>query len=309
MGAAIAAAVIAAGGAAYAANQSSKASKEASAAMQNGAQPLQLDRLPFPETVDWQEALRSAIGSNFQNLPMNFALGNQVNKFNLNQFQRGVGEIQPYLRQNQELIGRNAASFARGELPSDVVNSIGRAAAQRGLQGGFAGGLNAGGPGGALAGLNLRNLGLASLDLSRTGTQMAQSANASAASMLPGLYDPSSMFVTPGMALGAEGNNANIINRWNELNAGYQHDEALQNTSLQNSLLESAVGAQYQQKLAQAQAVQSAASSVAGIAGSGAFGGLGGGYGNSFGATQAAAPNNRVTYTPGVGYAAVPNII
>lgn len=312
MGAAIAAAVIAAGGAAYAANQSSKANKQAASAL-GGMQQLDLETLPPPETVDWQSALRSAIGSNFQNLPMDFALANQVNKFNVGQFLRGASEIQPYFRQNQELIGRNAASFARGELPSDVVNSIGRAAAQRGLQGGFAGGLNAGGPGSALASLNLRNLGLSSLELSRGGTQLAQSANNNAASMLPGLFDPASMFISPNMALGVESNNANIINDWNRNNTAIRNAEATGNTELLNSVLEAQTGLRLQGQLANAQAVQGATSSVAGLA-AGGFGGMmgsgaGGGYGGSFGATQAAAPNNRVTYTPGTGYAVVPNII
>lgn len=314
MGAAIAAAVIAAGGAAYAGYASNKASKEAANSL-NQRQLLDLETIPNPELVDWMASQRNAIGSNYNNLPMNFALANQVNKFNVGQAVRGYSTIQPYFKQLQEQIGRNASSFAAGQLPSDVVSSIGRAAAQRGLQGGFGQGASGGGPGTALGSLNLRNLGLTSLDLSKQGTQLAMQANQSAAQMTPALFDPASMFITPNAAAQFDFQNAGILNRWNEANTQIRNAESSGNTELLNSILEAQTGLKLQGQLAQAQAVQSASSSVAGIMGG--MGGMGGGGGagmNSqgfFSSPQAArmgSTSGSVTNSP-YGYAVRPQTL
>lgn len=285
MGALIAAGVIAAAGAAYAGYASNKASKEAANSL-GGMRKLHLDQIPNPETVDWQSVLRDAIGTNTQNLPMTFGLANQVNQFQTGQALRGYSAIQPYFKQNQELIGRNAASFARGELPSDVVSSIGRASASRGFQGGFGQGASGGGAGTALGGLNLRNLGLTSLDLSKFGTGVAMQANQNAAQMAPALFDPSSMMISPNAALGIQSQNVGIVNDWNKANTMIANAEATGNTELLNSILEAQTGLRLQGQLASAQSVQSATSSLSGIAGG--MGGMGGGQqGGGFGGAQA----------------------
>lgn len=240
---------------------------------------VHLEDIPAPETIDWQAVLRDAIGTNSQNLPDIMRLGNQVNQFQTGQAIRGYSAIQPYFKQNQELIGRNAASFARGELPSDVVDSIGRAAAQRGIQGGFGMGLRAGGPGGALGSLNLRNLGLTSLELSKFGTQLAQSTNESAARMAPTLFDPSSMFISPNTAIGVQAQNVGIANDWNKANTMIHNAEATQNTELLNSILGEQIGLRYQGQLQSAQAVQGATNTIGGMMGGGMMGGGGGGGG------------------------------
>lgn len=281
MGFAIAGAIIGMAGAAYAASETSKASKDAANNL-NNYQRLDLSEIPPPEIVDWQSVLRDAIGTNISNLPMTFDLANQVNQFQTGQFLRGVSTLQPYYKQNQELIGRNAASFARGELPSDVVDSIGRAAAQRGFVNGIGMGASGGGPGTALGGLNLRNLGLTSLDLSKTGTQMAMAANQSAASMLPALFDPSSMFISPNTALGVQQFNVGTVNDWNKANVGIRNAEATGNTELANAILEAQTGLRYQGQLASAAAVQSASNTMGGMMGK--MGGMGGGGGSMGGA-------------------------
>jgi len=317
MGAAIAAGIIAIAGTAYGAYSQNKARKDAAGAL-GGMQQLDLSTLPNPETVDWASVLRNSIGTNTNNLPDIFAMANKVNQFQTGQALRGYSAIQPYFKQNQELIGRNAASFARGELPSDVVSSIGRASAQRGIQGGFGMGLNSGGPGSALGSLNLRNLGLTSLELSKVGTGMAMDANSRAASMAPGLFDPSSMFISPGQALGVEGQNASTINRWNEVNTQIKNAEATGNTELLNSILEAQTGMKLQGELANAQAIQSASQSAAGIVGGGYFGGGSGGnsvfgqnnsgfYNTAMGAGMN-ANGGTVTNSP-YGYAVRPTII
>lgn len=253
MGAIIAGAVIAAGGAAYAANESSKASKEAQSGMAALAKKGQLDD---PELVDWRNAGRYATDQNQQNWGRTMRLAGGVNRFQQNQALKGYEKFQPYFRQNQELIGRNAASFARGELPSDVVSSIGRAAAQRGIQGGFGMSQGAGGGGTALGSLNLRNLGLSSLDLSKWGTQFAQSANQAGAAMMPGLFDPSSQFLNPALALNGMQFNANAINQTNQLNAGYE-----------NAMGMGMIANQQQSALQQGQMIQGASNTVAGMMG------------------------------------------
>lgn len=263
--------------------------------------------------VDYEGAVRGAIGANIENLPMSFELANRTNQFNVNQALRGYSKIQPSFRENQSLIGRNVASFARGELPSDVVGSIGRAAAQRGIQGGFGMGINAGGANSALGGLNLRNLGLTSLDLSRAGTSMAMQANQNAAAMTPALFDASQSFFSPSNAVNAEFNNANILNRWNEANAGIVNNQAVANTQLNNDTIMQQAQMAYQQQLQQSAAVQSAATSAAGVgiqlgqqyqAGRNSQGF----YNTSMGATGQNAFGSTATSTP-YGYANRPVII
>ena len=249
----VAGAVISAGTAAYSANQQKKASKEAQSGMAALAKKGQLDD---PELVDWMNAGRYATDQNQQNWGRTMRLAGGVNRFQQNQALKGYEKFQPYFRQNQELIGRNAASFARGELPADVVASLGRAAAQRGIQGGFGMSQGAGGGGTALGSLNLRNLGLASLDLSKWGTQFAQSANQAGASMMPGLFDPSSQFLNPALAMNGMQFNANAINHTNELNAGYE-----------NAMGMGMIANQQQSALQQAQTVQGASNTVVGLMG------------------------------------------
>jgi len=269
MGAIIAGAVIAAGGAAYAANESSKSSKAAQSGMAALAKKGKLDD---PELADWQNAARFATKANQANTPAAMFLANNVNRFNQNQAMKGYEKFQPCFKQNQELIGRNAASFARGELPSDVVGNIGRAAAQRGIQGGFGMSQGAGGGGTALGGLNLRNLGLASLDLSKWGTQFAQGANQAAVGMTPGLFDVSSQFMNPALAMNGMQFNANAINQTNQMNAGFE-----------NAVGQAMINNQQQSALAQGQAVQGASNTVAGLM-------------STYAQMQQAQQNNKTNY-------------
>lgn len=255
------------------------AAKDAASALSN-PHTLNLSSIPNPETVDWREIARQTPQINSNNLDNIFALGNRVNQFQTGQFLKGANRIQPYFNQLQDQIGRNALSYSKGELPSDVVSNIGRAAASRGFASGIGMGSRGGGFNTALGGLNLRNLGLTSLDLSKFGTGVAMQANQNAANMVPNLFDPTSQMVTPGMGIGAEFNNAGIINRWNELNTAIANAEATGNTDILNSALQAATGVRLQGDLNMAKSVQSASSSLAGIGSTmgGAGGGGGGGY-------------------------------
>lgn len=283
MGYLIAAGIIAAGGAIYAGSEQKKAAKEANAAL-GGMQTVDLQQIPFPETVDWQETIRNVIGTNTNNLPEIFNLANRTNQFNVNQAVRGYSTVQPYFKQLQEQIGRNALSFARGELPGDVTSSIGRAAASRGFANGIGMGSRGGGFNTALGGLNLRNLGLTSLQLSQGGTQMAMDVNSRAAAMTPSLFDPSSMMMSPNAALGISQFNAGVFNDWNRANTQIANAEASGNTQLLNSIINQQAQNTYAARVAAAQAVQSASSSVAGLmGGAGGAGGGAGGFASLFG--------------------------
>lgn len=235
-GAAIAA-VAAAGTAAYSANQQKKNAAQHNASLA-GAQDVQYEKLPFPELVDWKKSQAAALGQNEKMLPDIFGFGNQVNALNLGQSERGYTRMQPYFKALQEQIGRNALSFARGELPSDVVSSIGRASATRGLASGFGMGASGAGVGTSLGSLNLRALGLTSLDLSRQGTDLGMRVNQQAQSLAPALFDIGSQFVSPNAAIGVDSQNANTINDWNRANAGIVNKGIGENTSLANTILQ-----------------------------------------------------------------------
>lgn len=291
----IAAAVIAAGGAAYAGYASNKASKKAANAL-NQRETLDLDRIPNPETVDWRDILSQTQQANYNNLPLNFATANRVNAFQTNQFLKGANKIQPHFSALQDQIGSNALSFSRGELPGDVTSSIGRAAASQGFRNGIGGGSRGGGFNTALGGLNLRNLGLTSLDLSKFGSQLGMQVNSNAANMMPNLFDPASQMISPALGIGSAFQNAGIINDWNKNNTMIANAEESGNTDILNSILQAQTGIRLQGELNQAKAIQAASSSVAGLGsqyasmgqGTGAIGTMGAqGGGNAFAGSQA----------------------
>ena len=260
---AVTAAVVAGGAAAYSANQQKKSAAQANAALGN-AQQLPTTKVPFPTLIDAGKAQQNAIGQNTGNLDDIFGLANRVNLFNDKQAIRGYSLMQPYFQSLQAQLGSNALSFAKGELPADVVNSIGRASASRGLASGLGQGANGGQ--GALGALNLRTLGLTSLDLSKYGNQLGMQLNSAAASMTPGLFDVGSQFVNPNTELAAQQFNAGAINQTNQLNAGYSNAANTQNVGLQNAILQQQATNTLASQNASANQFASGASTVAGLA-------------------------------------------
>lgn len=269
--------------------------------MLNNSKELNLDQLPYPETVNWQDSARNSYGM----LPDFMRFASKANNFQQSEALKGYSRFQPYYQQNQELIGRNVASYARGELPADVVSSIGRAAAQRGFSGGFAYGASGGGPGTSLGALNLRNIGLTSLGLSQQGTSLAMQANESAARMTPALIDPNQWMMNPYQTYSAEMGNANILNDWNRANVGIRNAEISGNTELANSILNEQAKARAQEAANYGAALQSASNTAAGLymqnrANSG------GGYGAGFQQNYAGVPNagavQGYNYSPTQGY-------
>jgi hypothetical protein len=307
---AITAAVIAGGAAAYSANQQKKSAAAANAAIA-GAQPVAPGHVPFPTLVNTGQAQGKSVQINLNGLGGIFDLARRTNAFQVGQAKRGYTAMQPYFQTLQEQIGRNALSFAKGELPSDVVSSIGRAAASRGLASGFGLGANGAGVGTSLGSLNLRALGLTSLDLSQKGTSLGMAVNAQAQALTPALFDPSSMFLSPNTQLAADQFNAGAINQTNQLNAGYQNAANVQNVGLQNAILQQQATNTLAASNAANQQYAAAANTIAGLSSS--IGNRSSNQ-NQFFPTAAAAQSNigqyggTPTYSP-YGYAIRPNTV
>lgn len=270
-GALIAAGVIAAGSAAYAGYSANQASKKAAGQMMDSVQTLepiqptyQLTGLNRPQTVDWRVAVNDALNYNINHQARQQQLASQTNLFNTRQAQRQYRTFQPHFDSLQRQLGENALSFSQGELPADVVASLGRSAASRGLNSGFGLGARGGGNGTAIGNSLLRGLGLTSLDLSKFGSQLAMQAGLQAKQLSPALFDPTSLMVTPQQAVGYEMQNANTMNEaaryWNQL----QNQALMSNVSAQNTANQNAINTQLAGSLAQSQAIGQAGSSLAG---------------------------------------------
>ncbi len=266
-GALIAAGVIAAGSAAYAGYSQNQASKKAASQMREGVQTFDPIQPQNPQLVDWQGAANNSLGFNLNNHWQRNELVRLTNNMNTREAQRMYRTFQPSFDSLQSQIGTNALSFSRGQLPGDVVDSVGRAASQRGLSGGFGQGARGGGSGTALGNSLLRGLGLTSLDLSKFGTQMAMNASMQAKQLSPPLFDPTNLMVLPNQAVGYEAQNVGIQNEaaryWNQL----QNNALMQNTGAQNTANTNATNTELAGSLAQSQAIAQAGSSLAGVAG------------------------------------------
>lgn len=261
--------VLAAGSAVYAGAQQNKASKNAANAMRNNVQtfdPIEPNYQSFgtqaPNTVDWRRAAQDALNFNINNQQRQQQFASATNRFNTREAQQMYRTFQPSFDSLQSQIGTNALSFSRGELPADVVQNLGRIAAQRGLNGGFGQGARGGGSGTAMGNSLLRGLGLTSLDLSKFGTQLAMNATSQAKQLSPALFDPTSLAVSPQQAIGYGFQNAGIENDaaryWNQL----QNQAAMSNVGAQNTANTNATNTELAGQLAQAQAIQQAGATL-----------------------------------------------
>lgn len=236
-----------------------------------------------PKTLDWQNMLSQILSVNQASEGQREDLARRTNQFNSKEAIKMHSSMQPYFQQLNDQIGRNAASYSKGELPDDVVASIGRASASRGLQGGFGQGARGGGVGTSMGSLNLRNLGLTSLQLSQYGTQTAMEANKLAKYLSPDLADSMAWGVSPQMGFGLEMGNIGIENEaaryWNEL----QNKAVWDNTSIRNQANQMAAEGKLAGRMANAQMNQAAAQSAAGTSSSMGGGGGGGSMMSMFG--------------------------
>lgn len=263
-----------AGTAIYSSNQQKKASDKQAAALQSGTREFEPEMLGDPAKLDMRKVSQDAVDIPYDKLMYANELSSAVNRLNYAEAIRYYRKIQPSFDAIQRQTGKNALSFSRGELPSDVVSSIGRASAERGIQGGYGFG-SQGGRNGALANLNLRNLGLTSLDLAKYGTNLGMNVNAQAKNLLPNLSSPTDWLLTPQQILAAEQYNVGKQNEFAVTNNGLMNQAALQNTSLANSVNQSVAGLNYQGDVTQAMGYAQAGQAVGSALGSavGLFGG------------------------------------
>jgi hypothetical protein len=259
--------VLAAGAAVYAGSEQKKASKSAANQMRQGVQTFEPIAPNAPETVDWRRSALDALNFNINHQAQQQQFASQTNRFNTQQAQRMYRTFQPGFDSLQSQIGANALSFSRGELPADVVSSLGRAASTRGLASGFGQGARGGGSGTALGNSLLRGLGLTSLDLSKFGTQLAMNASLQAKQLSPALYDPTQLAVGPQQAIGYDMSQAGVRNEnaryWNQL----QNQALMGNVSAQNTANTNATNTELAGQLAQAQSIQQAGSTLGGAMG------------------------------------------
>lgn len=310
IGVGVAGAAVSAGGA----YMSSKKQEEAAEKAAQGLGPENLryanpQLLGDPAQVDPMAILGQLYGANVGAEQQGRDQARKVNKFNFKEALKYYEKIQPYFTQMQSQAGQNISSFASGELPADVQSQITRAAAQQGIQGGFGFG-SQGASGGALGNLNLRNLGLTSLELSKFGTQAALQASQQAKNLLPNMVGLQDFFLNPAQVLGINQFNAGVQNQFALQNNATQNQFELQNAAAYNQAGQNQVQQRYAGDLMSAQAIGNMAQAIGGGI-SGFAGGLGTGGGSTGGApanqyggtymgtgTQYGLPTSAPVYRP-----------
>lgn len=165
--------------------------------------------VPAYEAVSAEQEQLNAIQGNLAALPGASDLASRVNTFNQAELDRLYEMALPGYDSIRDSLGANYASLARGEIPQDVQDAIGRSGAARALGGGY---------GGTGMGRNLiaRDLGLTSLDLMGYATNATQRWLSTAAAPR---FDVSSMFFSPAQRLGHAVNERNFKFQRDWLNA------------------------------------------------------------------------------------------
>lgn len=274
----IASALIGAGASVYSSQQQKKAASGLAGSAGN-LKTFEPALLKDTKTIDPRQLQLNAIDIPFDRLAYARRYTEALNAMDYKEATRYLRKIQPSFDAIQQQVGQNALSYARGEIPQDVSAEIGRKAAERGIQAGYGFG-SQGGARGALANLNLRNLGLTSLDLSRFGTQMGMQVNAAGKALLPNLRSPADFLLTTPQIAGIEQFNIGTLNDASRYNNQLINQARMQNTSLANAGTQAQAQAQYQSGMTDAattQAIGQALSQVVGsLGGSGLFGGQGG---------------------------------
>lgn len=135
----------------------------------NAANKRRNQLLGIAETpgIDATKVARESIDGLQQNLPFAEQLASDVNEFNQEQLDAALAKIIPGYSGMQTQRAANSAALLRGELPPDVVSGVNRAAAAKGVAGGYSGSKFG-------ANLVLRDLGLTTLDAQRAGADMFQ---------------------------------------------------------------------------------------------------------------------------------------
>lgn len=164
-------------------------------------------KVPEAPVLDAQAAQKQAISGNLEALPKAQELASNVNLFNQQELEKMLSKAIPNYGELKTSASANILSMLKGELPSDVINSLGRAGAERAVASGTTGSEFA-------AARTARDFGLTSLALTEKGLDAANRWIATAGSIgTPRPYDPTTMFVSPADQLRVQSVNAE--NKWN----------------------------------------------------------------------------------------------
>lgn len=156
--------------------------------------------VPSYVPVDAAQEQLNAIQGNQAALPAASRLASGVNTFNQAELDRLYELALPGYDSIRDSLGANYSQLARGQIPQDLQDSIGRSGAARSLAGGFGGT-------GMARNLVARDLGLTSLDLMGFATNATQRWLAGATAPR---FDVSSMFFSPAQRLGHAVNERNF---------------------------------------------------------------------------------------------------
>jgi hypothetical protein len=133
-----------------------------------------------------------AISANADALTSAGDLATKTNRINRDQLTTMLRAAIPGYDDIVAHVSGNISDLTSGKIPSDVSQRVQQSTAEEAVAGGYGGT-------GASRNLTARDLGLTSLNLMQTGTSMAESWMTTMDRMFaPGMFDLTSMFVTPG---------------------------------------------------------------------------------------------------------------
>ena len=172
--------------------------------------------LPQMPTVSAQESQKKAIQGNLDSLDLSMDLGRRTNQFTRDEVGRMREAATPGFSRIQDLGTRNIESMMRGELPTDVSNLLQRNSAARSLSGGYGGS-------GMQRSLNLRDLGLTSLDMTQKGLSSAMNwLQVMEAPYKDKEFNVASMMFTPTQQAEYDVNERDKRSQWSYLNEQLQ---------------------------------------------------------------------------------------
>ena len=148
-------------------------------------------KVPTLDKLDLGTEAGKAIAANQQNLPAAETLTSEANQFSRDEITKMLNQIVPGFSGMQGDISKNIEAELTGQIPDDVRDAIARSDAATSLTGGT---------GGTEFSRNLvaRDLGLTSLQLTRSGLSSAESWTKTMASLYePSQLNLSSMFISP----------------------------------------------------------------------------------------------------------------
>lgn len=153
-----------------------------------GSKPV----VPNLPQLDLGTEQQKALAANVAAIPQAEQIATQVDLFNQQQIDQMLTNVIPNYAAIKGNISQNIASLTAGQIPTDVSQAVQRSDAAQALSGGFSGSQAAGN-------LTARDLGLTSLQLTQQGLTSAESWMRTASSIYqPGMFNVTSMFVTPG---------------------------------------------------------------------------------------------------------------